>query len=372
MFVTRFVLLGIFVLSATAQSDGRSDGERFELELSAEPKLLRHAADADAVAADIARFDARDKTFKATFESVERVSVADIFRVEFPSSLPIGDAAVDRGQAYFFRPRSGDSTRRYPAFVILHHLRDDIAIERSLAIRLAQQDVASMILVFPGYGSRKSESFSRDGLISADLEKMSAALIQGTADVRRAHNILTHLPTVDPERVGVIGLSLGALIASLTAGIDLDIDPICLVMGGGDLAKIMRTPSRETKTIRRLLDEAKVDDESLRRGLRAVEPLTYVHRIDGRRLLSFAAEKDQVILPEVTKAFLDRIDGEDAHVWPGDHVTMPMTHFGDIVKKAVERLNEAPERRRASAKAKVPVGADSRPSDRSEKKGGNE
>ena len=58
-------------------------------------------------------------------------------------------------------------------------------------------------------------------------------------DVRRAADFLRSRPEVDPSRVGVTGISLGAIVGSTTAGVDGRFAKAVLTIGGGDLARIL-------------------------------------------------------------------------------------------------------------------------------------
>ena len=59
---------------------------------------------------------------------------------------------------------------------------------------------------------------------------------QAVCDVRRAAVWLAARPDVDPERLGVSGISLGGIVSALAAAVDPAIREGAFLLAGGDLS----------------------------------------------------------------------------------------------------------------------------------------
>ena len=76
----------------------------------------------------------------------------------------------------------------------------------------------------------------------------AAALPQGIHDARRTFDVLSSRSEVDPEKLGVTGISLGGIISATTAASDPRVQPAVLLLAGGDLPSIIHH-GRETRPI---------------------------------------------------------------------------------------------------------------------------
>ena len=79
----------------------------------------------------------------------------------------------------------------------------------------------------PYYGPRrpaKSGDGSRRRMISANQEHSVEGMTQAVMDIRRAATWLAAREEIDSERLGITGISLGGIVAALTAGVDTRFD----------------------------------------------------------------------------------------------------------------------------------------------------
>ncbi|MEZ0231135.1 MAG: hypothetical protein ACAI25_21140, partial [Planctomycetota bacterium] len=121
----------------------------------------------------------------------------------------------------YYQPTAVPAGERLPACVVVHHLGGSFEAEEILAQYLTQHGVAGMTIALPGYGPRRAPNQPRAGFLGhKDPVEDLAGMRQAILDVRRAADFLRTRPEVDPARVGVAGISLGALVASDAAAID--------------------------------------------------------------------------------------------------------------------------------------------------------
>src|SRR5947208_3079116 len=76
-------------------------------------------------------------------------------------------------------------------------------------------------------------------LAPAVFDRSIGAMRQGICDVRRAAAWLAGRPEIDPARLGVTGISLGGIVASVAAAIDPTLNRAVFLLAGGDLARIL-------------------------------------------------------------------------------------------------------------------------------------
>ena len=170
--------------------------------------------------------------------ATERYTVS---RLRFPSPITTIDPENNLVHAEYFRP-TGEGPRR-PAVVVLHILGADFALSRYMAARMADRGVAALFLKLPYYGERRPATGVPDArkFVPADIERMVTAWRQGICDVRRAAAWLATRPEVDPDRIGVAGISLGGIVASIAVAVDPKIHEGAFLLAGGDLATILWT-----------------------------------------------------------------------------------------------------------------------------------
>ncbi len=168
---------------------------------------------------------------------IEEYETEDFIRREITFAVE----ADDRVPAYLFIPK-GDAKPR-PAMLCLHQTTAigkgepaDIAGDSRLpyARELAERGYVTLAPDYPGYGDYKIDVYQR-GYVSATMK--------GIWNHMRAVDLLQSLPEVDPDRIGVIGHSLGGHNSLFVAAFDERLEVVVTSCGfnsflkyyGGDL-----------------------------------------------------------------------------------------------------------------------------------------
>ncbi len=143
----------------------------------------------------------------------------------------------------------------------------------------------------------------------------------------KAFHWLSTQPEIDAERIGILGVSIGAIIATLFSETDGNIKAASYLLGGGNLPDIMAAPKGYVK--RRLrqrimtengLTEAEFKEEALR-TLQPVDPLNFTGRIDPARILMVNGRFDQVIPYRNAKELWQALGEPNLVVLPAGHYT---------------------------------------------------
>jgi dienelactone hydrolase len=112
---------------------------------------------------------------------------------------------------------------------------------------------------------------------------------------------LSRQPSVDPKRIGLLGISLGAIVGSLLTESNDQITAAAYLLGGGNLPEILAAPQGYVKgriRSRIMLHNGWTTEEFKKEAvtaLKSVDPLTYAGRLDAKRILMVNGRFDQVI-----------------------------------------------------------------------------
>lgn len=242
------------------------------------------------------------------------------FRVSFPSPCrrAAGARPVDRIHGLYFRP-AGDGP--FPGAVVLHALATHAAFARFLAERLALRGIASLMLYLPGYGPRAP---LRAGVKDADWirrpDTVDRFFTQAVLDVRRSVTWLATREEVDPDRLGITGISLGGITAALAMGIEPRLRRGAFLLAGGNLVEAFRW-IEETPALARFLTAQPIDVSSLKKALGPFDPIRYADRLRGRPTLFLGGAFDRLIPARATRALRQAAEAPRIQWVPAGHHT---------------------------------------------------
>jgi dienelactone hydrolase len=179
--------------------------------------------------------------------------------------------------AYLALPTGG---KKLPAVIYLHGSGE--GRERFLlpAVWAAGRRAVGMTLTLPSSsagsppaGMTPGQSLARDRRIfSSDV-----------VAVRRAVDLLRSLPQVDPKRIGLVGWSLGARVAAVTAGAEPRLRAIVLMSGGS--LPVSQYVAQAPPVLR----------PRVRRSLTQIDPLRWLARAHPGSVLLQDGSKDEVV-----------------------------------------------------------------------------
>jgi pimeloyl-ACP methyl ester carboxylesterase len=160
-------------------------------------------------------------------------------RIMFVSEVFAGQP--DRVSAYLLRPDGSRPTRKKAAAVLCLHQTTRIGKgepaglggkpDLHYALELAQRGYVTLAPDYPDFGGYEFDPYSHG---------YASATMKGIVNHRRAIDLLQSLPEVDPERVGVIGHSLGGHNALFLAAFDDRVKVIVTSCGFTSFAKYMK------------------------------------------------------------------------------------------------------------------------------------
>ena len=172
--------------------------------------------------------------------------------------------------------------------IVLHILGGDFDLARLFCRSLAQQGVAALFVKMPYYGPRRTPG-SPARMVSLDPEATVRGMTQAVLDIRQAAAWLAAQEEVDPERLGIMGISLGGITSALAAAAEPRLQNVCLILAGGDIGPRGLGFASSGSSSAGALDRQGGTRESLVELLSPVDPVTYAQNVRGRRILMLNA-----------------------------------------------------------------------------------
>jgi dienelactone hydrolase len=217
-----------------------------------------------------------------------------------PSQSPSGFERNDRIWFTYYPPQRVLNPNRAPAVILLHHLGDSQNKAMHQGARfLSQQGIAAAVMILPYHTKRAVPGvFPFQRFVSTDADEVVQAVTQSVADVRTLTDWLIQRPEVDPQRLGIVGVSLGANITHIAMGQDERLRAGVAFLGGGNLPEINRTSLAGKIFLKRRRTSLSAEEIAT---LRQADPLTYAKNNQPRRVLMVQAARDIFIPPHTAK-----------------------------------------------------------------------
>ena len=251
-----------------------------------------------------------DSTSRFTFSETPTGMVDGIrvLRIEYPSPVITPYAEDNTVTAYLFLPPGRGP---HPAMVALHEWNPGSTNGGFRLCRaIASADVAALLVVEPfSLNRRANEPRGEDAnILSSSVPGMSQALRQVALDVRRGLDYLALRPDVDPERLGLCGISLGGIVSGVVAKVDPRVKVVLSLAGGADFAHGFWN-GMLTRKFRKGILRAGYTYETFRSAMIPFEAGKWSRQFDPDNALLIDGRYDLVVLPYQARALSDALGG---------------------------------------------------------------
>ena len=146
--------------------------------------------------------------------------------------------------------KPGDAQR--PAVICLHILDGNEPLTDLMCSVLAGRGIPAISFKLPYYGARGLPKGPE--ALADNPQLFIGAIAQAGEDIRRTIDLLASRPEINPERIGITGISLGGIIAATAAGAEPRLYRAGLILSGGDLRQIIYH-ARETRPLAEMLQK---------------------------------------------------------------------------------------------------------------------
>ena len=268
----------------------------FSLAFSAPPARAGSAAESASVPVDSRFFDYDSRApLAATVTPLPDKDGLRVSRVTYPSPVVTPFPVNNRVVAYFFQPPGPGP---HPAMVVLHEwLPNNLNDEFVMCEGMAHAGFAALLVEEPYSMDRRPVPHRPDAeLLSGNLPQMVAGLREAVIDARRGADWLQSQPDIDPQRMGIAGISLGGVLAPLTAGADSRLKVVLTVVGGADVADLIWN-SLTTRGIHKGLVQRGESYQSLVTGMAPFEAGRWLRHFNPENALLFNGRYDIIVRP---------------------------------------------------------------------------
>ena len=212
--------------------------------------------------------------------------------VTLPSAIQSGHPKNDQIPVIFY-PAQGVNGQKAPAAILLHLLGGGIEISERFAKYLAARGVNAAVMQLPYHYNRSIGTAPAKIYVSDDTKVAAQAFNQAASDVSTVATYLQAQPEVDPNKLGVAGVSLGAIITHLAMGRDPRLNAGVALVGGGDLKEISQlgTLAKLFLQVKGNVTPDKIGDAELREA----DPLYNVEINRPRHVLMIQGARDEII-----------------------------------------------------------------------------
>jgi dienelactone hydrolase len=268
------------------------------------------------------RFRLPQHNFDWQAQRMETVTeTLEVWDVTFPSPVKTAEAANNTVHCEYYRSRAAG---RRPGVIVLHILGGDFPLSRLFANTLAQHGTSALFLKMPYYGPRRDPN-SPQRMVSADPRQTVEGMTQAVLDIRAATAWLASRPEIDPDQLGIFGISLGGITGALAATSEPRLKNVCLLLAGGDIGQV-GWESRYTRTVREQWLAQGGTREQFLDIVRVVDPVTYAAAAKGKRILMLNASDDEVIPRACTDSLWKALGEPEIRWYSGGHYSV-MRHL---------------------------------------------
>lgn len=169
--------------------------------------------------------------------------------------------------------------------------------------------------VLPLHGPRKITRLSGEAFLSFDLINTVHGLAQAIWDIRR---VLSWVRAQQAPAVAVYGVSLGAYVASLLAGLEDGIDAVVAGIPVVDFPEVFRAQSPLHVRLRAV--EHEILDGNAEVVHRVVSPLAFAPRVPAGRRFVYAGLGDRMAPPNQAHALWEHWERPEILWYQGNHV----------------------------------------------------
>jgi dienelactone hydrolase len=196
-------------------------------------------------------------------------------------------SAGDLAESIEFEYYDVDGSERTPVVMLLPVFNNQLKIPRFFARYFANQGWAAVVV-----------KRGRDPLDALTAPEHSIEV--NLQDYSRVLDWVEHEPELDATRIGVLGVSLGAMDAVMLTALDRRVNSLVIAMAGGDVSYLLANTNyrRVVRTIDDMADELGTSREALGERLDAemrLDPLTLAPYIDAERVFMVLTRTDAII-----------------------------------------------------------------------------
>ncbi len=256
--------------------------------------------------------------FDYRIESKVKKSGYTLYKITYPSPVVTQVEQNNTIPAEYYLPDGVDpDDPQRPAVICMHILNGNFALVRMTCTMLASHGIPAMMFKLPYYGERGLPEGPE--AMASNPSLLIDSIGQAVHDVRRTIDLLASRPEVNPEQIGITGISLGGIVSATAAGMEPRINRTMLILAGGDLLATLHS-AEETDELSQMIQGLPAERRAhLENAIRDVDPLTHAPKLRDRaqrgKVLMVNASEDEVVPPKCTRKLAEALGIGDRVIW---------------------------------------------------------
>jgi dienelactone hydrolase len=270
------------------QKDNKEDAIRLTKE------ILKNA---DETLKLIASIRAELKKDKPQYSEVKIEELTEIGELSFESPMPTPYEVNNTVHAKYYpsnrKPKAkvrAANRKSKKAIILIHHRGGNIDTLDAMAKIFANRGISALTMLMPYHGIRAPEGTkSGEFFTSANIKLTIDAFRQAVLEIHWATDWLQTLHS----QIGIVGISLGGIVATLACAHDDRLKTACICHSGADLAAVTFR-GIATRKIKEAFEKVKITEDELRTYWKAIDPVNYIHKMKETQLLQLNTIQDTV------------------------------------------------------------------------------
>ncbi|MEW6455167.1 MAG: alpha/beta hydrolase family protein [Acidobacteriota bacterium] len=234
--------------------------------------------------------------------------------------------------SYYYKP-SGIK-EKIPIIIILPHLSGGIFIEKIICKKFAKEKIATLLI--EEVYQNEYNFFKAKKSITGDksLNMIKQILMQSLNDIEIYINWVRKQPEIDNSKIGILGISMGAIVGSVAIARLQCFNKAVLILGGADIPYLIFHSSL-TKKLRAKLIKEKISEENIKEILNQVDPLNYSYNGLKSNILMVNAIKDKIIPKKCVEELHEALGNPEIMWLNGGHYSS-IFYFFKILDKSIK------------------------------------
>lgn len=248
------------------------------------------------------------------FEETNPTSEIEVSRLTFTSPVETRYGENNLVYGKLFSP-----ARDAPlsAMVVLHGWsRPALTLEERLCLALGQRGIASLLITLPYHIQRAPrDSWSGEYALSGNVLRTIEGFRQSVQEVRAVIPFLKRYS----ERVGLLGVSLGGMIAHVVMDLENMDFGVSLLTGGNNAGIVWEGIA--TRDVRKQIQKAGITREQLNQIWAIIDPARLARHNRVKRILMINGLYDQVVPPKFTLELWESLGRPVIRWYPCAHIS---------------------------------------------------
>ena len=256
--------------------------------------------------------------FSYRINSTVQMSGFSVLYVTYPSPIVSDVPQNNTIPAELYLPDGYENWQSpRPAVICMHILDGDFQLVRMTCSMLASRGIPALMFKLPYYGERSPKEGTR--ILARRPDLFAEALKQARTEIRRTVDLLISRPEIDGDHIGIMGISLGAIVAATGAAEEPRLGRAMLVLGGGDVQKIIHHAEETDGLSASLRNLSPAEQKKIEAALHDVDPITHAPKLRARaeqgRVVMVNAAEDNVVPRACTERLAAELGIADKVVW---------------------------------------------------------